>query len=48
MGRNSLLILWNNLPKGEVETEAEPPWVPPQAIKMAPARRFSCLSMPSS
>jgi hypothetical protein len=28
--------------------EAEPPCALPQAIIMAPARKFSCLSMPSS
>src|SRR5713101_6213960 len=37
---------WENLlPKGE---EGPPPRCLPQAIMMAPARMFSCLSMPSS
>ncbi len=49
-GENSFLINWVKAPRGELGEVAEVPpicaW--PQAIMMAPARKFICLSMPSS
>src|SRR6516162_901601 len=42
-GRGRFWIAWDTIPPREPERCA---W--PQAIIMAPARKFSCLSMPSS
>src|SRR5207244_9230097 len=45
-GGSSCWTNWENVPKGEEGPLPPRPW--PQAIIMACARKFSCLSMPNS